>query len=65
MFAVISHETEADFHWFFMTFISAISTLGYYFSPKYIMMDACDASYNVVRKMFPNTTIDVFFTRKV
>ena len=41
MFALLSHETEVDFTWFFITFITA--------------------SYNAVKKIFPDTTILMCF----
>lgn len=58
-FACLSHEKEEDFIWFFESLILLYSFFNVSFRdiPKVIMIDAADASYNAVRKSFPNAKI--------
>ena len=56
-FALLSHEREGDFEWFFRSLISLTDSLGIVLNPKFLMMDACDASWNAASKIFPDTSI--------
>jgi hypothetical protein len=55
-FMITSHETEADFKWYFNTLKDLIyDVFSYKFEPQYIMSDAASAIYNAAKSVFPNT----------
>ena len=56
-YALLSHECGLDFEWFFNSLKTLTESLGIVLKPKYLMMDACDASWNAAAKVFPETTI--------
>ena len=53
----MSHETEADFVWFYQSIIKICSELGIRFQINILMADACDAHYNAVKKILPQTKL--------
>jgi hypothetical protein len=62
-FALVSQENGDTFEWFFGSLIYLYSLFGVDFRiyPKVFMMDASDATYNAVRKCFPDAKILMCF----
>jgi len=56
-FMISSHEKEEDFVDLLEGLIELSNSLGLVFEPQYVIMDACDASYNAVEKVFPRAKI--------
>jgi hypothetical protein len=50
--AIMSHECIEDFERFFRTFVELCEKMGLDFDPKFIMQDACDASYRAIQRVF-------------
>ena len=48
-FALVSHETGADFERFFSTLLALYKRLDIEYSPSHMMMDASSATYNGIR----------------
>ena len=56
-FVVSSHENETDYEHFYDGLIRLADQLNLEFSPDYIMQDAWRASYNAVKKFFPDCKV--------
>lgn len=54
---ITSHETEADFDFFFKGLIDQCNLMDIEFNPAYIMQDACRASYNSTKNHLPDTKV--------
>ena len=55
---IISHETEMDFQFFYQTLNEICIFFKYKLNLKFIMQDACVASYNAAKSIFgENVTI--------
>jgi hypothetical protein len=50
--AIMSHECIADFERFFRTFVQLCKEMDLEFDPKFIMQDACEASYQAIQRVF-------------
>ncbi len=56
-YCITSHEKEEDFVEFFTSLQKLAKEMHIDFSPDYLMIDASDATYNAVVKLFPGVTI--------
>ena len=56
-FMISNQETVYEFSEFFSGLVDLATDLGYIFDPEYVMMDASDATYNAVKKIFKYSTI--------
>lgn len=56
-FFITSHEKEVDFSNFYSGLVELAEKLEIEFEPEYVMQDACNASYNAAKKLFPNINI--------
>ncbi|CAF0708035.1 unnamed protein product [Brachionus calyciflorus] len=54
---ITSHEKECDFLRFYNGLKNLAEDLGIEFDPGYIVQDACDASYNAAKQLFPDVEI--------
>lgn len=56
-FMITSHETEEHFNFFFKGLIMQCDQMNIEFHPAYIMQDAYRASYNSIKKYFPDCKV--------
>ena len=54
---ITSHEKEEDFEEFFICLKNLAEEMNLDFSPEHLMMDASDATYNAVFKLFSRIII--------
>lgn len=56
-FCITSHEKEEDFFRFFQGLKKLAEDLDIEFDPAYLMQDACGASYNAIKSLFPDCEV--------
>ena len=56
-FCITSHEKEEDFNRFYQGLINQVNDLNIEFDSAYMMQDACGASYNVIKSLFPDCEV--------
>ena len=56
-FMITSHETIPDFDIFYGGMVDLADLFDIEFDPEYIMQDACDASLNTVKRIFPEVKV--------
>lgn len=57
VFMITSHETELDFHYLYSGLIQIAHQLDINHDPKFIMQDACRASFNAAVDVFGNDIV--------
>lgn len=56
-FMISSHETYEDFHLFYQGMQTLAAQLKIEFNPRFLMQDACQASFNAARAVFPDAIV--------
>ena len=56
-----SHETEEDFYSLYSGLKEQCEAMDLTYEPEFVMQDACNASYNAVKRVFPEVSVLVCY----
>ena len=64
-FCITSHEKEEDFVHFYNGLIRLADELDIEFDPAYFVQDACEASFNATKYLFPESEILMLVLKEI